>query len=169
MSGRIPGEYFPRVAGYCPMGCGQTLMLGEGGFVTCSLLACPDPSAVATILDDGETEHVVKFERSTFTVRHPLRERLGDRLMACELHNEIAGMIAAVMMDGWHAPDNPDHNFAGDLKPAAEQWCRYLVSQLQRLNEPRGGDLFLSVVLQRGAEQAGHEYREGRFVKEESA
>ena len=38
------------VSGQCPMGCGRTLMLGEGGHVTCSFLSCPDPTAADTIL-----------------------------------------------------------------------------------------------------------------------
>lgn len=38
------------VAGECPMGCGRTLFLGEGGHVTCSLVGCPDPCAAADLL-----------------------------------------------------------------------------------------------------------------------
>lgn len=80
------------IAGYCPMGCGRTLFVGEGGYVTCSLIGCPRPDAVADILADRETEHVVKFDADTFTVRHPLRERLDDALMTCDLHEYIAGL-----------------------------------------------------------------------------
>lgn len=75
-----------RVVGYCPMGCGRTLFLGAGGYITCSFLECPEPDAVATILDDDESEHVVMFGPAGFTIRHPLRERLRDLLMSCELH-----------------------------------------------------------------------------------
>ena len=79
------------VAGYCPMGCGDTLFLGEGGFVTCSSLQCDNPTAVSDLLDDGETQHIVQIDETEFTVRHPLRERLGDeQLMQCELHRWIA-------------------------------------------------------------------------------
>lgn len=75
------------VAGYCPMGCGSTLFLGAGGYVTCSDLECPRPDAATTILDDAEHEHIVEIGPRTFTVRHPLRERLDDQLMDCALHD----------------------------------------------------------------------------------
>ncbi len=38
------------VLGVCPMGCGQTLFLGDGGFVTCSWIECPDPEAAYRLL-----------------------------------------------------------------------------------------------------------------------
>ena len=78
------------VAGYCPMGCGRTLFLGSGGHVTCSLTVCPRPTAVDDLLEDQETEHIVVFEVARFTVRHPLRERLDDALMTCQLHEQLS-------------------------------------------------------------------------------
>lgn len=82
-----------KVAGYCPMGCGQTLVLvGWGGHVACSLDACPRPDAAADILNDAEVNHIVALGATTFTVRHPLRERLDDELMHCSLHEWIAGL-----------------------------------------------------------------------------
>lgn len=78
------------VKGTCPMGCGQTLFLGSGGYVTCSWIECPRPTAVADLLEDRETEHVVEIGPRAFTVRHPLRERLDDALMDCALHDWIA-------------------------------------------------------------------------------
>lgn len=72
------------IDGYCPMGCGRTLFAASG-HITCSYIECPDPTAVATILDDRETEHIVELTRDSWTVRHPLKERLGDALMSCEL------------------------------------------------------------------------------------
>lgn len=79
------------VAGYCPMGCGPSLFLGESGHVTCSFIGCPNPAAVDRILADPETAHRVTFARRTFTVVHPLRERLGD-MAACKLHEFLAGL-----------------------------------------------------------------------------
>ena len=38
------------VKGRCPCGCGETLMLGAGGYVTCSLLECPHPDAASDLL-----------------------------------------------------------------------------------------------------------------------
>ena len=79
------------VRGYCPMGCGETLFLGSGGYVTCSLIGCPRPDAVSTLLGDRETEHVVWIE-GLFTVRHPLRERLDDAQLSCDLDRHLAGL-----------------------------------------------------------------------------
>ena len=80
------------VDGFCPMGCGKTLFLGDGGYVTCSYLHCPNRAAVADILADRETEHIVTFSAAGFTIRHPLRERLGDALMDCALHSYCEGL-----------------------------------------------------------------------------
>lgn len=80
------------VHGNCPMGCGETLILAAGGHVTCRRISCPEPDAVSTLLEDAETEHVVRFGPDVFTVRHPLRERLHDELMDCPLHEHIADM-----------------------------------------------------------------------------
>ena len=61
----------------------------------------------------------------------------------------------------------PGQNFAGDLQGAAERYCHYFVAQLTRFAEPRGGDMFVAVVLERGDEQAGFQYRDGQFVQPE--
>jgi hypothetical protein len=78
------------VQGYCPMGCGRTLFLGEGGHITCSWAMCPDPSAVDELLNDRETEHIVRLWDDTFSVVHPLRERLNDGIINCQLHDFLA-------------------------------------------------------------------------------
>lgn len=72
------------------MGCGETLHLGEGGFVTCMKLECPVPDAASSILEDRETEHVVVFTLTGFTIRHPLKERLGDALLTCDLQELLS-------------------------------------------------------------------------------
>ncbi len=43
-----------KVYGRCPMGCGETLMLGNGGHVTCSYLPCPDPCKADDLLEHSE-------------------------------------------------------------------------------------------------------------------
>ena len=88
------------VAGYCPMGCGSTLFVAAGGYVTCSYPPCPRPDAVADLLADRETGHVVRIGPDEFTVRHPLRERLGDELMRCRLHTEIAASDGPPVVPG---------------------------------------------------------------------
>lgn len=76
-----------KIAGYCPMGCGQTLFRGSGGYITCSWVSCPCPDAVATLLENPETEHIVVISDETFDVQHPLRERLQSDLFRCDLHD----------------------------------------------------------------------------------
>jgi len=80
------------VQGYCPMGCGQTLFLGDGGYVTCCYGECPERSAAADILENRETEHIVEFGDASFSVQHPLRERLNGDLFVCGLHQWIANL-----------------------------------------------------------------------------
>jgi len=81
----------PQVAGWCPMGCGMTLVLpgdeeaGEGN-VTCAHPKCPRPSAVHELLQERETEHVVIVGEDTFSLQHPLRERLDGELFDCPAH-----------------------------------------------------------------------------------
>jgi hypothetical protein len=88
------------IAGNCPMGCGETLFLGAGGFVTCSYLTCPRPDAASRILADAESEHIVEFGRREFTVRHPLKERLDDALMRCDLHEHITRLAGPPVKPG---------------------------------------------------------------------
>lgn len=78
-----------RVRGYCPMGCGTTLFVGEGGHVTCSWRGCPDPGAVDKILAERETEHIIHFADDGFDVQHPLRERIAGELFTCTLHQDL--------------------------------------------------------------------------------
>lgn len=78
------------VRGYCPMGCGATLICGRpDGAVLCSSTGCPRPSAAGELLDDRETEHIVELHEDDFTIRHPLRERLDDELMTCDIHAQL--------------------------------------------------------------------------------
>lgn len=90
----------PNVAGYCPMCGGESLFLGSGGRVTCARLACPNPCAVDELLADRETEHIVELGAASFTIRHPLRERVGDALMTCELHDYVTGLDGPPVQPG---------------------------------------------------------------------
>lgn len=88
------------VVGYCPMGCGRTLFVGEGGHITCSWGRCPNPSAVDELLADRETEHVVEFGEYGYNLKHPLRERLDDQLLRCELGGWIGAAAPADLPPG---------------------------------------------------------------------
>lgn len=96
------------VAGFCPMGCGQTLFLTGDGYISCSNRDCERALAVSEILGDGEHEHIVVLSPGTFTVRHPLRERLNDSLMACPLAADIRALKGPPLRPGryrvWRRP-----------------------------------------------------------------
>lgn len=81
-----------QIKGYCPMGCGDTLFVASGGYITCSWEKCPNPTAVADLLADRETEHIVQLGAETFDVQHPLRERPDGALFTCDLHQRIAAL-----------------------------------------------------------------------------
>lgn len=89
------------VQGYCPVCGGRSLFLGTGGYVTCSRSDCSNPSAASDILDDRETEHVVTLDAADFSIRHPLRERLGDDdLNNCDLHQQLTAMAGPPRVPG---------------------------------------------------------------------
>jgi hypothetical protein len=48
-----------------------------------------------------------------------------------------------------------------------DEFASYLARNLEVFADVRGGDLFLAVVVHRGEERAGHEYRSGHYVREE--
>jgi hypothetical protein len=85
--------------GFCPMGCGETLAVtyvGEGRpEITCRHVLCPCPDAVARILADPETEHIVDLQPDGYSVKHPLAERLNDYLLHCELPDHVPYVDAA--------------------------------------------------------------------------
>jgi hypothetical protein len=119
------------VQGYCLMGCGQTLFLGTGGYVTCGNIPCPRPTAVTDLLNDAETEHIVEFGDRTFTVRHPLRERLDDALMTCALHEWIADR------DG--PPVQPGRYRAVKRSGLPGRWVFTQVDEVSRRSADPGG------------------------------
>lgn len=86
------------VQGFCPMGCGQVLYAEEMSTenkIICMGEDCPRPLAAQEILSDGETGHIVTFRGEGFTIRHPLRERLGNDLVDCLFHRFCSGLPGA--------------------------------------------------------------------------
>lgn len=80
---------YPPVAGHCPACGAESLFLAESGHITCARLDCPRPTATDELLAERETEHIVAIGETSFTLRHPLIERLDDTLMGCDLHMRI--------------------------------------------------------------------------------
>lgn len=89
-----------KVQGYCPMGCGDTLFLGSGGYVTCGYIPCPKPTAVSDILADRESEHIVILSDGTFSIKHPLRERVDGDLFDCLLDRYLSNLDGPPMKPG---------------------------------------------------------------------
>lgn len=79
-----------KISGYCPACGGPWLSSSADGYIVCTSLDCPRPTAVDELLEDRETEHIVVFGDAVFTIKHPLRERLDDALLKCRLHEWLA-------------------------------------------------------------------------------
>lgn len=63
-----------KVKGLCP-GCeSTTLFVGNGGYITCSLATCPDPTAAHRLLDITDVEDLHARERLVQTVDGPVGE-----------------------------------------------------------------------------------------------
>ena len=118
---------------YCPMGCGKTLFVGQGGYITCSYLGCPDPTKVADLLLDPEHEHIVVIEASTFSIKHPLRER-PDELLACSLHDYMSGLVGPPAALGRYRVRSVDGRWSS--------WERLLdiTESVDGPNYPQGGE-----------------------------
>jgi hypothetical protein len=107
----------PLVQGFCPMGCGSTLFLGSGGYVTCSRDKCPDSYAAADVLAVREHEHIVRLGEDTFSILHPLRERLEGELFECPLHAHVSGLDGPPRQPGRYRVRGSGGSFSWELLP----------------------------------------------------
>lgn len=97
---------YPKVAGRCPACCGESLFLGEGGYVTCSRLECSEPEAASKVLEQApDHEHRVTWggtrcldcgQQLVEIVRRPTRDRqeAAELLRAAESFERL-GYITA--------------------------------------------------------------------------
>lgn len=89
-----------KVAGYCPMGCGETLVVGiVSKKILCQSPSCPDPKALARIIGTENVVHHIAFiGEDGFALLHPLREREAvegsdpDRHFDCNLQKWLSGV-----------------------------------------------------------------------------
>lgn len=89
------------VRGECPMGCGKTLHLAsDSGLIACISPACPRPLAVSDLLRDPLTDHKVEVDYDGFAIKHPLYERIEDKLFACDLQAWLSGLAEPPTVDG---------------------------------------------------------------------
>lgn len=87
------------VQGLCPMGCGRTLFLADGGHVTCSWHECPRPSAADELLHLDD-RHVVTVDDVGFTVEHPTRERVEGSMHNCAVFQGLRALDGAPVKPG---------------------------------------------------------------------
>lgn len=99
-----------KVQGRCPRGCGETLFLGDGGYVTCSWVRCPEPDAASKLLERLAAEQEAAQAASS---EPDETERGVGTDMPCE-------------------PSQPDPSspvapgaLSGSLGAEAENWCYY--------------------------------------------
>lgn len=101
----------PRINGYCPAcGAAELVMDYATANLRCDGPGCPRPTAAHEILQDSRTEHEVTFTADGFTLRHPMRERLDDDLLTCEIHRMLMRNEAPPLAPGTyrvtsHAPE----------------------------------------------------------------
>lgn len=128
---------FPNVAGRCPACGSSSLFLGAGGWVTCSLDKCPNPTAwadamehgrlsPAPVLPEGMTADDLRRKGEVWGAIRPFLTRFERtyidpetaRAEADVLAVEIADAVAAAL-DAGAAPEPPP----GDLADLA-RWAR---------------------------------------------
>lgn len=89
------------VLGYCPMGCGKTLHLNpDSGMIACLNKSCPSPLAVTKLIGADSTSHLVKIERTGWTLEHPLKERVTGSLFDCSLADWLEHLDRAPVSSG---------------------------------------------------------------------
>lgn len=158
-----------QVRGHCPMGCGETLFVASGGYLTCSWHKCPNPTAVADLLEHRETEHIVDLGPTGFTIKHPLRERLEGDLFECGLHARIAALDGPSRQSGrYRVTVFADGGWAWSRIDGAP---RVSVEYARALHAERGGEAWRQAALHaattalldgrwRGEDRAGSAHRD---------
>lgn len=81
------------IQGFCPA-CGEKKLHihSDVGMVHCLNPECPDQSAAGKILADPEIHHLVTFKDNHYNLKHPLRERIGDKLLDCTVSRWLFSM-----------------------------------------------------------------------------
>lgn len=89
------------VQGQCPMGCGERLHLNPGtGMIICVNRTCPRPTAVSDLLKDPLIAHKVEIAYDGFAIKHPLHERIEDRLFECRLQKWLEDLEGPPASEG---------------------------------------------------------------------
>lgn len=60
----------------------------------CFNVECPDKIAAAKVLMEGQDRHhMVRVNRGSWTLKHPIYERLGDQLFSCGVANQVVDWL----------------------------------------------------------------------------
>jgi hypothetical protein len=82
-----------KINGYCPGGCGPTLVLDGAGDVWCRAATCPRPYAVRDLISIDRVDHEVEFTTDGFALHHPTRERIDGEYQDCVILRELMSHI----------------------------------------------------------------------------
>ena len=100
------------VIGYCPMCSGETLGLDGLGEIICTNADCPDRLAVTKLLRNRQSEHIVVFHSDdTFSVQHPMKERIDGKLHLCRLRQELSASGTPPMPPGRYIAHQAHHRW----------------------------------------------------------
>lgn len=115
-----------KLNGYCPMGCGVTLISTVVGAILCDNADCPRPTAVGELLALRNLEHEVTLTLTGFQVVHPLRERFDDLILRCPLDAWLRARPAPPARPGVYTataepPDRPGWWFSAAPGKSAVQ------------------------------------------------
>jgi hypothetical protein len=88
---------------WCPMGCDAKLvMLTETGLLECPGKNCPDKYAVSKLLtrESATTKHIVTLHTDHWSAKHPLSERIDNKLLNCQIGLAAGAMRHHKMPEG---------------------------------------------------------------------
>jgi len=92
------------VNGHCLMGCGRTLHLNTGtGMIICVSKKCPRPTALSDLIAKDPEPHKVEVGWQGFAIKHPLHERIDDRLFECDLQKWLEDLEGPPVSDGFYS------------------------------------------------------------------
>lgn len=109
------------VMGNCPMGCGRTLHLNpDGGMIACLNKECPRPLAVTDLLVKVTTDHLVEIGPLGFTIKHPLLERIDDKLFDCPLGTWLEALDGPPVSAGLYRVRKQGHDLSNAITSRAD-------------------------------------------------
>jgi hypothetical protein len=124
MSYKLATEPVPlgHIAGFCPFGCGETLVVADGGHIVCNAQDCDNPTAVDQLLH-LPLDHFVYFTEQGFTVEHTLKERITGTMASCDLQRDLITLAGMPVLEPGryravrHQADGYSESYRGDAFP----------------------------------------------------